>query len=750
MRPPSRLKPSPHGVIALPSYPARIAHLTALWAFGVTQPVFSMLQGNPEFLVVRGSTRADVVIFTLLLAFLPPVLIVAAEALVSVVWAMLARALHVAVVWCFSFLAVLQLLRLVEPERAASLLVPILPACLVTFAYLRWSPLRSFLSISLVLPIAGAMLFVAKVPLAVDDRPGHEVDVQSDTPVVLVVFDEFPVSSLLRADGTLDGRRYPNFGRLARDSVWYPRATSGHVSTSQAVPMILTGLLPREGGLPTLRDHPDNLFTLLGESYTVRAFEQATRLCPSRYCPRTRRPVPVVDRQRGLFYDTSVGYLHGVLPGALREGLPPIGQRWGGFGEGDDMDVRELILGALDSNAWHGALHYIRGKKRAQFQSFLQSLRPTTGRPTLYFEHAELPHSPWGFLPSGREYGNTKTVEGIDAEWARWGTSRFLVEHALQRHLLQVGYTDRLVGQLVRRLETVGLYDRALVIVTADHGVSFRQGGYMRNVSSENLADIAGVPLFVKYPGQREGRIDTRGAQTSDVLPTIADVIDVRIPWRVDGTSLLGELVRRPVVVRSFNDEAVRSDHDTVEAGVHATARRNAHLFGEGGHTLYRIGPHPELIGRPVRAFATLQVEGATVRFADAELLADVRPTLRFVPSRFLGSIRGNRPPVGTPLALAINGRIAAMTEVYEADGSRRFVALVPERSFREGRNDVDLYAVEVLSSGLRLKRLGGTTSRPSSTSVSLTGSDAETNLESRLAPPQRETRETTAISSSR
>ena len=76
------------------------------------------------------------------------------------------------------------------------------------------------------------------------------------------------------------------------------------------------------------------------------------------------------------------------------------------------------------------------------------------------------------------------------------------------------------------------------MIVAADHGASFQPNGYMRTVVPMNLSDIAGVPLFVKYPGQRRGRIDSRGAKTIDIIPTIADVLGVRIPWHVDGISL--------------------------------------------------------------------------------------------------------------------------------------------------------------------------------------------------------------------
>ena len=47
------------------------------------------------------------------------------------------------------------------------------------------------------------------------------------------------------------------------------------------------------------------------------------------------------------------------------------------------------------------------------------------------------------------------------------------------------------------------------------------------------------MPLFIKLPGQRRGRIISRPVRTIDLLPTIADVLGIRIPWHVDGRSLL-------------------------------------------------------------------------------------------------------------------------------------------------------------------------------------------------------------------
>ena len=154
-----------------------------------------------------------------------------------------------------------------------------------------------------------------------------------------------------------------------------------------------------------------------------------------------------------------------------------------------------------------------------------------------------LPHSPWRFLPSGRQYGDSLGIEGIADD--RWGTDEVLVTQGLQRHLLQVGFVDRLLGRLVARLEDEGLYDDALVIVTADHGVSFRPGDRRRGVTPTNLGDIASVPLLVKLPGQDEAKIVDRAVRTVDIVPTIADVLETPLPYEADGVSVFDPGERR-------------------------------------------------------------------------------------------------------------------------------------------------------------------------------------------------------------
>ena len=647
--------------------------------------------------------------FTLFIAVVPPLVVVAAEALASLFSGALEAVLHTVAIAFFTYAVGLELVRLIGPGGRAALLVPLAFAVVGAAVYLRSSAVRTFLSFSLALPVLGSLSFVGTVPLAVDDARGENVDVVSPVPVVLVVFDEFPLSSMLRANGSIDRGRYPNFGRLARDATWYPRATTVHESTTHAVPAILTGVLPKRGELPTLADHPRNLFTLLGESFVIRASEQVTRLCPSRYCPRTRDRVPVIDRQKGLAFDAAVGYLHRVLPASLRGELPTIGERWGGFGDRAESDGRERILGALDDGAWLRAAAGASSQKRAQYASFLESLRPQRGRPTLFFEHALLPHGVWRYLPSGREYPNAAWVTGVEEDWDHLLSERELVELALQRHLLQVGFTDRLLGALLRRLEALGLYDRALVIVTADHGASFEPGGLLRTADNRNLADIATVPLFVKYPGQRGGLIDPRDAKTIDIVPTIADVVGVRIPWDVDGRSLRGTPSPRRVEIATNSGDVVSGTSDGVAGVVRSTARRNAALFGEGDSSMYRLGPHAQLIGRPVATWSVSNPGRSIVRLDGEADFANVRQRGLTVPARIVGEVTDRSIPRGTALAIAINGRVAATTTSYALPGRIGFAVMVPESAFRGGRNTVDVFEVERSLDGLRLTRLGGT-----------------------------------------
>ena len=230
-------------------------------------------------------------------------------------------------------------------------------------------------------------------------------------------------------------------------------------STTHAAPAILDGRRPRRGSLPTLAHHPRNLFTLLGGSYRLNVSEEATHLCPRSLCADAVQP-SLGRRLRSLGLDSGVVYAHLVLPTALEDSLPSISEGWGDFRGGD---AGEAVLERLGG-----------GGRPARFETWVRSIRPSSP-PALNFKHVLLPHVPWQYLPDGHGYGRgggrPAGLTGPDA-----ANDPFLMRQRYQRHLLQVGFTDRLLGRLIARLRETGLWDRALVVVTADHGVSFRVG----------------------------------------------------------------------------------------------------------------------------------------------------------------------------------------------------------------------------------------------------------------------------------
>ena len=285
------------------------------------------------------------------------------------------------------------------------------------------------------------------------------------------------------------------------------------------------------------------------------------------------------------------------------------------------------------------------------------------------------------------------------------------MQQALQRHLLQVGYTDRLLGLLVRRLEEAAIYDQALVVVTADHGASFAPGGSRALRQPRRTSPTSRGAAARQVPRSTPRPVDERHARTTDIVPTIADVVGVDIPWRVDGRSLRRAAGRAwGRLRRGRRAGGTIASAESVAAGVLATARRNARLFGEGADSLYRIGPHRSLLGQRVADFDTGEANGVAARI-DGEI------PLRRCPSRFrfrARTVAGEiEAPAPTPGAVTRDRRQRPHrgddADLHAGTGRSRFAALVPETVLREGHNDVEVFGVDASADPARLVPLGGT-----------------------------------------
>jgi Sulfatase len=460
-------------------------------------------------------------------------------------------------------------------------------------------------------------------------------------PVVVLILDEFPGDNLLASDGRIDAFRYPGFAALAARATWFPNASTANAWTSKAVPGILDGVQPALGVPPTRGGHPHSLYgALVHAGYEVIDSEESTHLCPPRWCRAAEIRRPACRIRHCLF-----------------------------LGEG----------------------------RLQRFERWLDTIRPRA-RPTFWMKHLLLPHRPWVYLPSGLRTGNTPGLRGPIHGMNRQGVrqSRFLELHNYQRHLLQLQFTDSLVARLLHRLVARAMLEESLVVVVADHGYSFVRGAVEhRALGAANVHQIAPVPLFIKAPGQTQGRIDGAYASNLDVTPTIAELLHVPLGYQTAGRPVTDPAVRQR---RSAGlADVVGVPPATYLQRRFEAVRLRLRLFGEGPKGLYDgIGPHHELVGRRARSLRAGRRTHCRAHFFGSGSLRHVRRAGGTLPAQIAGDVLGSRRGSTRNVAVSVNGRIEAVGRSFRlhGDGTEHFSLMVPEGALHEGRNRVRLFQV--------------------------------------------------------
>jgi Sulfatase len=442
-------------------------------------------------------------------------------------------------------------------------------------------------------------------------------------PIVMIVFDEFSTVSLLDAHHEIDPVRYPNFAALARDGTWFPYATASLDETGRAMRSMVTGRTEWRFAPPTLKDTPNNLFVALGRRYRIHDGEETSNFCPPRLCPGARRPTK-----------TRV-------------------------------------------------LHELGGGRPERLAAWLRGVRPSR-RPTFYFKHVLLPHGPWVYLPDGERYAGGASERRLS--WDDWHFTRWLVDQDYQRHLLQLQYTDHLLGRVLAKLRATGLYDRSLIVVTADNGESFGRLGNGHEISRQNAAEIALTPLLIKLPGEQDSHVVARHVRTIDVLPTIAAAAHVPIGWTTEGRNLFGRAAARipaaTVMIQRDGDRITLSEAE-LHRRIAASVRLKQRLFGGG---LFDIGPDPELDG---------------TRVSDPLPRGKLRARVdQPVGVKVSGVLDGPGSAAHHDLAFAVDGTIVATAPTVEHSV---FSVLLPKSP---GGGRLAVYAIERKDGRVRLRAL--------------------------------------------
>lgn len=690
----------------------RTLHLWVLSVFAFGEPLFAAL--NQQFVYLHDVQAGwmEVLSVVLLLTSILPFVSVLLDQVVQRLarwWGGFGRD---GVIVLLAFVVILTMLRpflrlrfLVIESSVWMVSLGVAAPLSLLFVYLyRRSPwVRFWISVSTVGIVCSPGIFLYRyASLQRSDAQEHRIPVDRPVPVVFIVFDEFSGTTLMNRDLEVDATHFPQFARLGKTATWYRNASTVQCRTDMAVPALLSGQYPSIKRPPLESRYPGNLLQTIHRTgaYDMLVFEPITRLCPAAVRQRPSRMRTYWQKMDSVTRTLMGVYPHLILPDDMPIPFPPISRLWFGLPE---VPIAEDAVTT-------GLVRHVPFMLRDnQVQQFLSCLRPSQ-QPQFCFLHVELPHLPWYFLPSGRYYNYERGAEfHPPGSWGElgedWDEDPVVVARNEHRYLQQVGFVDRFVGQLLDQLEEIQILDQCLLIVTADHGVSFRPGHSRRVPDSETLPDILSIPLFIKWPGQTVGKIDDTNVESVDILPTIGETLGLALSEPVDGTSVTDP--QRKLRKTMYVEQTMKVAQPEIPRLKEAVERRLSLFQAESwDHPPSSLASHPEWHGRELRDFPIEDRPLPSLVISPPIRSEDVGSS-EFVPCLVHGTF--DLHDVSTPsveLILAINGTIRdSGCSFKKGPGQLGFEFLIPETIARQSPGKVELLVAPRNSSEKRLLR---------------------------------------------
>jgi arylsulfatase A-like enzyme len=204
-------------------------------------------------------------------------------------------------------------------------------------------------------------------------------------------------------------------------------------------------------------------------------------------------------------------------------------------------------------DSWSPQDHHLLSRRRAASvtKAALKWIDKQRDKPffawVVYFD----PHHPYIPPPEFRGYYNPENAgfsgdrreKGIHLQVGPGAVSDEYKTFLINAYDEEINYVDHQLGRLLSSLKSSGLYDRTMIILTADHGEELgdneNRWDHCMLLSQEEIW----VPLLIKLPNQQQRSTVTKAVQTIDIYPTIIDYLerrnDLEFQDEMEGRSLL-------------------------------------------------------------------------------------------------------------------------------------------------------------------------------------------------------------------
>ncbi len=117
----------------------------------------------------------------------------------------------------------------------------------------------------------------------------------------------------------------------------------------------------------------------------------------------------------------------------------------------------------------------------------------------------------------------------------------------------EIRFVDNAVGELLERLKALGIYQRTVILVTADHGEAFGEHGDFGH-GHTIYQDQLRVPLIIKCPSCPPALAISSPVSTLDILPTLLDLMNLHPDPAAAGVSLMGMIKENEPIAAKDSD----------------------------------------------------------------------------------------------------------------------------------------------------------------------------------------------------
>ncbi len=375
------------------------------------------------------------------------------------------------------------------------------------------------------------------------------------------------------------------------------------------------------------------------DALAARGFRFATAVSQS---PWTR---PSHQALLTGIYPASSG---GLKSPWLAKVLWEAGYRTGAFTGGAQVDRKFGFMGGFES---YRVVDWLRHP-----EAVIRWLEKGRGRPSFLFLHTYEIHDAYTDrrYAEGMPAGDLPGFFSAKIWWRRQRRGLSKEEQAYVEALYDgdIAFTDGRLGHLLGQLEEKGLLERAIIVVTSDHGEQFWEHGSWRHGFTMYDHQLL-VPLIVELPpGLRErvgggrvspGAVIEQQVSLVDLYPTLLDLLDVELGHEVHGRSLLPLLAGTEMAprkafsentnIRMWESKALRTERYKFILNYPITENRG----GVANWELYDLTRDPNeqqnLVEHHPEAVARLLAEIQAIRGKDEQLAeevpADISPKLR-------------------------------------------------------------------------------------------------------------------------